>query len=92
MIEITKWEYIDLKSYIASKQDPSRFLEMDRDPEGYNKKSKTEILNELGKLGWELVGMDITGSNIIYTNFYLKRPCGRLKMIEKVNGQEINPE
>ncbi len=38
MIEITKWEYIDLKSYIASKQDPSRFLEMDRDPEGYNKK------------------------------------------------------
>ena len=38
-----------------------------------------------GKKGWEAYAYD--GGN-----YYLKRPCGRLKMIEKVNGQEINPE
>ena len=87
MIEITKWEYLDLDSFIRSKQDSSRFFEIDRDPEGYNKKSKTEIMNELGKKGWEAYSYDNINGNILF-----KRPCGRLKMIEKVNGQEINPE
>lgn len=50
-MEITKWEYIDLDGYVRSKQDPGRFFEIDRDPEGYSRKSKTEILNELGKKG-----------------------------------------
>lgn len=90
MIEITKWEYMDLNSYIRSKHDYNAFF--NKDPEGYDKKSKAEVLNELGKQGWELVGIDVEGSGVIYSNFYLKRPCGRLKMIEKVNGQEINPE
>lgn len=47
--------------------------------------SSEEIFNELGKQGYEVAGMD---------NGYalLKRPCGRLKVIEKVNGKEINPE
>lgn len=90
MIEITKWEYMDLRSYIASKHDNNAFF--NKDPEGYDRKSKTEVLNELGKQGWELVGIDVDASNVHYSNFYLKRPCGRLKMIEKVNGQEINPE
>lgn len=92
MIEITKWEYLDLDSYIRSKQDSSRFFEIDRDPEGYNKKTYTEILIELGKQGWEVIGINPMHEISGRPNFYLKRPCGRLKMIEKVNGQEINPE
>lgn len=92
MIEITKWEYMDFHSYFRSKQNPGRFFESDRDPEGYSKKSNSEILNELGKQGWEVVGIDTSREIEGRPNFYLKRPCGRLKMIEKVNGQEINPE
>ena len=40
--------------------------------------------NELGKQGYEKVGMN--NEWVIF-----KRPCGRLKVIEKVNGKEINP-
>lgn len=39
-MEITKWEYIDLNGYVRSKQDPGRFFEIDRDPEGYDRKCK----------------------------------------------------
>lgn len=45
---------------------------------------RKEQMNELGKKGWEVVGVNDTGDAI------LKRPCGRLKVIEKVNGVEIN--
>lgn len=40
---------------------------------------------ELGKQGWEGFG---------YQNgtMFLKRPCGRLQVIEKVNGVPINQE
>lgn len=41
--------------------------------------------NELGKQGYEMVGMNNEWA-------IFKRPCGRLKVIEKVNGKEINPE
>ncbi len=44
-----------------------------------------DTYNELGKQGYEVAGMD-NGWAV------LKRPCGRLKVIEKVNGKEINPE
>ena len=44
-------------------------------------------INELGKQGWEAFGYDSVNGNVL-----LKRPCGRLKVIEKVNGREINPE
>ncbi len=43
------------------------------------------MYNELGKQGYELVGLNNDVA-------LLKRPCGRLKVIEKVNGKEINPE
>lgn len=46
----------------------------------------TDTANELGKQGWEAYGVGPEGGT------YLKRPCGRLKVIEKVNGKEINPE
>ncbi len=92
-MEITKWEYIDLNGYVRSKQDPGRFFESDRDPEGYSRKSKTEILNELGKKGWEVVGVYVSGGGgSIDSNFFLKRPCGRLQVIEKVNGVPINDD
>ena len=42
----------------------------------------TKLL-ELGKKGWEAFAAD---NGMIR----LKRPCGRLKVIEKVNGVEIN--
>ena len=44
-------------------------------------------INELGKQGWEAYGYDSGNGRVL-----LKRPCGRLKVIEKVNGREINPE
>ncbi len=44
-------------------------------------------VNEYGKQGWEGFGYDNVNGNVL-----LKRPCGRLKVIEKVNGREINPE
>lgn len=90
MIEITKWEYMDFYSYFISKHNYNAVF--NKDPEGYSKKSNSEILNELGKQGWEVVGLDTSKEIEGRPNFYLKRPCGRLKMIEKVNGQEINPE
>lgn len=40
--------------------------------------------NELGKQGYEMVGMNNEWA-------IFKRPCERLKVIEKVNGKEINP-
>ena len=43
-----------------------------------------ENANEMGKKGWEAYGIGTTGE------VKLKRPCGRLKVIEKVNGVEIN--
>lgn len=46
-----------------------------------------EDANEYGKQGWEGFGYDSSNSKVL-----LKRPCGRLKVIEKVNGKEINPE
>ncbi len=42
-----------------------------------------EKLRDLGRKGWEAFASD-NGSVV------LKRPCGRLKVIEKVNGVEIN--
>lgn len=47
--------------------------------------SDESVYNELGKQGFEIAGMNNIGT-------VLKRPCGRLKVIEKVNGKEINPE
>ena len=47
MIEITKWEYMDLYSYKNSKYNYNAFF--NKDPEGYDKKSTIEIMNELGK-------------------------------------------
>lgn len=41
--------------------------------------------SDLGKKGWEAFGYD-TDEHVIL----LKRPCGRLHVIEKVNGVEIN--
>ena len=41
-------------------------------------------LNELGKKGWEVCGCDKNGCVI------LKRPCGRIQVVEKVNGVEVN--
>lgn len=40
--------------------------------------------NELGKKGWEAYGTSKLGSIL------MKRPCGRLRVVEKVNGVEIN--
>lgn len=42
-------------------------------------------INALGKKGWEAFANDPNGHVVI-----LKRPCGRLHVIEKVNGVEIN--
>lgn len=47
--------------------------------------SDESVYNELGKQGYEVAGINNVGA-------LLKRPCGRLKVIEKVNGKEINPE
>ena len=44
-------------------------------------------VSALGKQGWEAFGMDSTCHVIA-----LKRPCGRLQVIEKVNGVPINQE
>lgn len=44
-----------------------------------------ENLNQLGKQGWEAVGIE--GNGVL-----MKRPCGRLQVIEKVNGVPINQE
>ena len=44
-----------------------------------------EKAKELGKQGWEPFGLD--GLTVA-----LKRPCGRLQVIEKVNGVPINQE
>ena len=42
-------------------------------------------INELGKKGWEAYGSNEQTGTVL-----LKRPCGRLHVIEKVNGVEIN--
>ncbi len=42
-------------------------------------------LAELGKQGWEGFGY---GNGVVA----LKRPCGRLRVIEKVNGVPINQD
>ena len=42
---------------------------------------------KLGKQGWEAVGTNSDCHVLI-----LKRPCGRLQVIEKVNGVPINQE
>ena len=39
---------------------------------------------ELGKKGWEAYGVLPNGM------IKMKRPCGRLRVVEKVNGVEIN--
>ena len=44
-----------------------------------------EKAKELAKQGWEPFGME--GLSVA-----LKRPCGRLQVIEKVNGVPINQE
>lgn len=44
-----------------------------------------EKLAELGKQGWECFGFQ---DNTVA----LKRPCGRLQVIEKVNGVPINQD
>lgn len=49
------------------------------------KSATLEQAKELGKQGWEGFGYD--NSTIL-----LKRPCGRLQVIEKVNGVPINQE
>lgn len=40
--------------------------------------------NDLGKKGWEAYGVNSNGT------VKMKRPCGRLRVVEKVNGVEIN--
>ena len=50
----------------------------------YETVSTNTQANELGKKGWEAYGTNATGQ------IMLKRPCGRLRVIEKVNGVEIN--
>ncbi len=46
--------------------------------------------NKLGKEGWEGFGAQRASNGITYVQ--LKRPCGRLQVIEKVNGVPINQE
>lgn len=43
-----------------------------------------EQANDLGKKGWEAYGCNQNGA------IKMKRPCGRLRVVEKVNGVEIN--
>lgn len=52
----------------------------------YKGASTLEDASKYGKEGWEAFGITQNG------NIFMKRPCGRLKVIEKVNGREINPE
>lgn len=52
----------------------------------YKYANTLETANQYGKEGWEAYGVSQNGGT------YMKRPCGRLKVIEKVNGKEINPE
>lgn len=42
-------------------------------------------INELGRKGWEAFANNPNRHTLIF-----KRPCGRLHVIEKVNGVEIN--
>ncbi|MCR4733953.1 MAG: DUF4177 domain-containing protein [Treponema sp.] len=91
-MEITKWEYMDLRSYKSSNYKPNMWGTY-KDADGNEMKSDTEILNDLGKKGWEVVGCPVSGCNgSISSNFLLKRPCGRLQVIEKVNGVPINSD
>ena len=90
-MEITKWEYISFKKY---KNDNIRY-----DSKGVPRNVKgvithdDDILNDLGKKGWEVVGIPVEGNNgCISSDILLKRPCGRLQVIEKVNGVPINQE
>lgn len=46
--------------------------------------------NELGKQGWEGFGSVRRQNGDTYIQ--VKRPCGRLQVIEKVNGVPINQE
>ncbi len=84
MIEITKWEFTSMDKYIEEKYGKDSH-EYYRVTTGYID-SFLLIANEMGKKGWEMTTHEINNRPIF------KRPCGRLKMIEKVNGQEINPE
>ncbi len=52
----------------------------------YHCANSVAIANTYGKQGWEAFGARPDGTIL------LKRPCGRLRVIEKVNGKEINPE
>ena len=90
-MEITKWEYMDLNSYKSSLYNYS-WGEY-RDANGKKMKSDIELLNDLGKKGWELVGCPEHKSDGSFnSNYFLKRPCGRLQVIEKVNGVPINTD
>ncbi len=56
-----------------------------------DRKILVEELNKLGKQGWEAFATYTHPSG--YPNhIILKRPCGRLQVIEKVNGKELNTE
>ena len=46
--------------------------------------------NQLGKQGWE--GFGSTRDSNGHTHIQMKRPKGRLQIIEKVNGVPINQE
>ncbi len=46
--------------------------------------NSAEKIEKLGQKGWEPFGVQSNGV------IMFKRPCGRLKVIEKVNGVEIN--
>ena len=51
------------------------------------REASIDYAKDLGKQGWEGFGYDSDKKNIL-----LKRPCGRLQVIEKVNGVPINQE
>ena len=96
-MEITKWEYMDLQSYKSNHYyyDAGSIMfgrgSGYKDSNGKKMPCDTEILNDLGKKGWEVVGCTVNGSNgCVSSNVLLKRPCGRLQVIEKVNGVPIN--
>lgn len=54
------------------------------------KEARMEDISKLGKQGWEAFAAQKGETGITYVQ--LKRPCGRLQVIEKVNGVPINQE
>lgn len=54
------------------------------------KEVKFDEVHKLGKQGWEGFGSTRDGNGI--THVQMKRPCGRLQVVEKVNGVPINQE